>query len=162
MLSDNGSSDGSTELARSWEGRLNLTVVDASTRRGSIGFSRNVAAARAHGEVLAFCDADDRVHHGWLAALAEAAEPCFGGGALDYFSLNGWAPPWKAQALHGPQVCLGTRQCADSANLAVKADVFWGPGAFGEQLQQCWDVDLSWRLAHVGVQPAVQLEDLIL
>ncbi len=62
VLSDNGSSDGSTELARSWEGRLNLTVVDASTRRGSIGFSRNVAAARAHGEVLAFCDADDRVH----------------------------------------------------------------------------------------------------
>lgn len=69
IVADNGSTDGTLEVVRRFAGRLpELRVVDASQRRGS-GYARNRGAAVARGEWLAFCDADDVVAPGWVAAM---------------------------------------------------------------------------------------------
>ena len=90
IVCDNGSVDGTPQLAASWRDRLpNLRVVDASDRRG-INHARNVGVEHARGDFIAFCDGDDVVTPDWLHALAEAAPLAdIVGGALDTERLNG-------------------------------------------------------------------------
>ncbi|MET4613304.1 glycosyltransferase involved in cell wall biosynthesis [Rhodococcus sp. PvR044] len=74
IVSDNCSTDGLQEhLAdHPLEHALSLTVIDSSTVPGA-AHARNMGIARAKGDFLAFCDADDQAHQGWLSALVEAA-----------------------------------------------------------------------------------------
>lgn len=72
ILADNGSTDDSREIAEKFREHLpNLRVVDASARRGQ-PFALNAGVAAATGDTLLFCDADDEMGSGWLAAMAEA------------------------------------------------------------------------------------------
>jgi glycosyltransferase involved in cell wall biosynthesis len=73
IVADNGSDDGSADLARGWADRLPIRVVDASDRRGA-SHARNVGAAAAHHPSLVWVDADDRVTAGWLRRMAESAQ----------------------------------------------------------------------------------------
>jgi GT2 family glycosyltransferase len=69
LVSDNGSTDASREVALGWSVRIpRLRVVDAGARRGPSS-ARNIAAAQAEGRLLLFCDADDRVSAGWIDAM---------------------------------------------------------------------------------------------
>ncbi len=90
IVCDNGSVDGTAQLAASWRDRLpNLRVVDVSDRRG-VNHARNVGVEHACGDFIAFCDGDDVVRPDWLHALAEAApHGDIVGGALDTEDLNG-------------------------------------------------------------------------
>jgi glycosyltransferase involved in cell wall biosynthesis len=72
ILADNGSTDDSREIAEKFRDRLpGIRVIDASARRGQ-PFALNAGVAAATGDTLLFCDADDEVGSGWLAAMAEA------------------------------------------------------------------------------------------
>jgi glycosyltransferase involved in cell wall biosynthesis len=73
VVADNGSDDGSADVARSWADRLPIRVVDASDRRGA-SHARNVGAAAARHPSLVWVDADDRVTEGWLRRMAEASQ----------------------------------------------------------------------------------------
>jgi glycosyltransferase involved in cell wall biosynthesis len=90
IVCDNGSVDGTREVALSWRDRLsNLRLVDASDRRG-LNHARNVGAQNAAGEFVAFCDGDDVVSATWLHGLVEAAPlGDIVGGVLDRVMLNG-------------------------------------------------------------------------
>jgi glycosyltransferase involved in cell wall biosynthesis len=73
VIADNGSTDATVEVAtRHLEQLERGRVVHARDRR-SASHARNVGAARAEGDFLAFTDADDVVSEGWLSALARAA-----------------------------------------------------------------------------------------
>ena len=100
VVVDNGCSDRSIEIARDWASRLpRLRIADATWRRG-LNVARNAGAAAAHGEFLAFCDADDVATPGWLAALARAAsEADVVGGRLEWETLNDpVVRAWRPQA----------------------------------------------------------------
>jgi glycosyltransferase involved in cell wall biosynthesis len=71
IIADNGSTDGTQELARSFADRLNITVLDASDEPGS-GYARNEGARAASGDALLFPDADDVVADDWLAHMGQA------------------------------------------------------------------------------------------
>ena len=73
IVADNGSSDGTPDLARRFADCLNLTVLDASAKPGP-SYARNSAAQVATGEVLLFTDADDVVADDWLAQMARALD----------------------------------------------------------------------------------------
>ena len=96
VVSDNGSTDESLAIVECYRDRLpNLQIVDASERPGP-PHARNVGAAAAVGAALAFCDADDEVGEGWLAAMGEAlTRHEFVCGRIDYAKLN---EPWVRES----------------------------------------------------------------
>jgi GT2 family glycosyltransferase len=147
LVADNGSTDRTAALARSWVDRLPLRVVDASARPG-INAARNIAAGQAGGDLLAFCDGDDLVGPDWLAAMAEAAQRYdLVGGRLDEDSLNSTGGPQRPRMPEGGlPVALDFLPFAVGANLAIWADVLARLGGFDERFHLGNDdVELSFR-----------------
>lgn len=69
IIADNRSTDNSRAVVEQYaEQNPNLKVVDAFDRQGP-SHARNVGVRAAQGDLLVFCDADDVVAPGWLAAL---------------------------------------------------------------------------------------------
>ena len=89
VVVDNGCTDRTMEIVRGRADRLPaLIVADARAKRG-LNHARNAGAAAAHGDFLAFCDADDVATPGWLDAMAEAARHAdLVGGRNEWDSLN--------------------------------------------------------------------------
>lgn len=74
IVADNGSTDGTAREAARYTSRLpTLRIIDAHHTPG-VSHARNAGAGMATGERLIFCDADDVVGEGWLAAMAHALE----------------------------------------------------------------------------------------
>lgn len=151
VVADNGSTDGSPQLAAAWQEKLPaLRVIDASGCRGA-GATRNSAARAARGDVFAFCDADDVVQPGWVEAYATAAEQHdLAAGSIFHFSDNRVVSPFRGQPSTEASVVLDFLPFADSANLMVVRDAFEAVGGFAEDLDRSGDVDLSWRLQLAG------------
>jgi GT2 family glycosyltransferase len=153
IVAHNGSTDASAALVEGWRDRMpNLRVTDASARRGAAA-ARNLGARAAVGDVLAFCDADDVVAPGWLAALAAALEAHeFVAGGCDHEALNpGDTADWHARSFETElPVAMGFLPYATSANMAVSRAAFFEVGGFDEDFARLGaageDIDLSWRL----------------
>ncbi len=89
VISDNGSTDLSAEIARSWSDRLTITVVDSSRGQG-VSVARNVGIAAAASDLILLCDADDVVTPGWVGSMVEALrDHPFVGGSLETPTLSG-------------------------------------------------------------------------
>ena len=148
VLLDNGSTDGSDDLARQRGVR-----VERVERRG-ISNVRNAALTVARGDLLAFCDADDIVVPGWLTALVAAAhDDDVVGGRLDQHTLN---PPhvvtWRG---HIPDdalmVPMGYLPFAPGCNFAVWRDVVESLGGWDTAyVGGSEDVDFCWRAQKSG------------
>jgi glycosyltransferase involved in cell wall biosynthesis len=144
VVADNGSTDGTADLASAWAHTLPLRVVDASLRRGA-SFARNRGWRSALGDLMAFCDADDVVSSGWLSRLTEAAEEAdLVGGPYEFRRLNAiqGQPWWDGASL---PVGLNFLPFMVGGNLAVWADVLTALGGFNEAYPEEQDVELSWR-----------------
>lgn len=152
LVADNGSTDTSRETVVQWTQRLpNLRLIDASRRPGA-NHARNVAAAAARGDLLAFCDADDRADPGWLAALAAAAAPhVLLGGQLAVGELNPAPLLWRASPTRdGLPWSWKFLPYSFSANLALPTAVFDALGGWderfvggGEDVEFCWRAQLA-------------------
>jgi GT2 family glycosyltransferase len=153
VVADNGSTDGGPAMVRRWRDHIpGLRVIDASARRGA-AVARNLGARAAAGEGLVFCDADDVVAPGWLAALARALEDHdLIAGMCDHELLNpGPTVNWHARSFEtGLPVTMGFLPYATSANMAVSRAAFFEVGGFDEGFAAVGaageDIDLSWRL----------------
>jgi GT2 family glycosyltransferase len=135
VVADNGSTDRSVAAAEAWAASFaSFRVLDASAVAGR-SHARNAGARAATGELIAFCDADDVVHPGWLAALVAAAPNAhLIGGRLDVSGNDArsaaWYDPPPTDRLpakqHAPPVVI-------SANMAVWREAFEAIGGFDEQ-----------------------------
>ena len=153
IVADNGSTDATVEVARSWDRHLPaLQVIDASTCPGS-GHARNVAARVATGDVLLFCDADDVVSTDWAASMTDALAGCDAvAGRLESAKLN---PPWLRATRPIPQETglqrtIGPLPHASAQNLGIWRSVFWSIDGFDEQQLHLQDTDFCWRLQLAG------------
>ena len=138
VVVDNGSSDGSDDMALAWSDRLpDLRVVYALDRTGC-SHARNVGARAARGDFLAICDADDVVEPRWLEAMVEAGRRCdIVGGRLDQISLNSplarsWRPSLPEDHL---QVAFGFLPYAVGGNCGIRVEVLRALGGWREDLQ---------------------------
>lgn len=165
IVADNGSTDRSREVAESFRDRLPaLRVVDASARRGP-GHARNAGAAAARHEALLFCDADDEVAPGWLAALARAlAEHPFVASRYDIDKLN---PEWVRRTHDNPQadglnpyVYPPYLPHAGGGGLGIRRELHEQVGGFDETLPALEDTDYCWRLQRAGI-PLVFVPDAV-
>jgi glycosyltransferase involved in cell wall biosynthesis len=125
-----------------------VRVVDASQHHGA-AYARNVGAAAAQGDVLAFCDADDLVEPGWLTALVSGLDRFDAvGGRLD--EMPGVSahrrPPPTPDAL---PTFLGVPYIV-SANLAITRERFLAVGGFDTSLHRGEDIAFSWQLLVAG------------
>lgn len=152
IVADNGSSDGTREVAEGFRSRVDLQVVSATERRGA-SHARNVGAKAARYDYLAFCDADDEVAPGWLDALALALDSHeFVTGSIDHDLLNPGAGSshWRSH-IDGVPVALRFLPYALSGNMAVVKSTFDEVGGFPEDLEAVGeDVALSWSLQLTG------------
>ena len=141
VLAENGSTDGSGELARSFP-MANLRVIDASARRGQ-PFALNTGVRAARGRLIALCDADDEVAPGWLAGMGEALRQHeFVACSMDHTRLN---PEW----LQWPQQKTELQRLwyppylphAAGATLGFSRTLFDALGGFDEALPYLHDTE---------------------
>ena len=154
VVADNGSTDATVDVVRAWTGKLPcLRLVDASECM-STNHARNVGAAAASGELLAFCDADDVATPGWLAALVGALGSYdLVGGRLDDEALNDpVSRAWRVgPGPGGLPSALSFRPYATSANLGVRAEVLRALGGWNEEfVRGGTEVEFCWRAQLAG------------
>jgi len=155
IISDNGSTDGTVALARSYKSRLpGLTIVDSSQRPGA-GYARNVGAAATQAPLLLFCDADDEVAPGWLSAMVNAARRNdFVAGRFESKKLNDAAtlrsrPLQQDTGLQESPFGPGLPH-AGAGNMAVARALFFSVGGFDPEVGCLEDTDLCWRIQLTG------------
>jgi len=150
LVMDNGSTDGTRELARSWRPRIaGLQVVDASGKRGASN-ARNLGIELAASDNVLLCDADDRVAPRWaselLAQLAVAD------------AVAGRVLPWQMRAQPIPSD--GHREWFEprydflpaftTNNAGVRRSAVAAVGGFDDRMDPAEDIDLAWRMQLAG------------
>lgn len=148
VVSDNGSTDGTVALAMSYADRMALRVVDSGDRPG-VSHARNVGALAARTAYVLFCDADDEVSPGWVAAMVAALRVVdLVGGPLDPERLSDpQALTWRdTPPLDRLPVSMRFLPYATGANLGVRTEVLRELGGFDTRFQRGHEeVDFAWR-----------------
>ena len=156
IVADNGSTDDSAKIAAAWIDRIpGLRVLDASSVRGSAA-ARNLAASQAKGTKLAFCDHDDVVQPGWVAAMSAALDDHdLVAGHNEFGSLNQQA---HVQSTKPPRDFFEFLPYGLSCNLGVSRRAFEAVQGFDPAMPSNYDIDLCWRVQLAGyplhVEPA--------
>ncbi len=157
IVADNGSTDGSREVAEGFRARLPaLRVVDARGHQGP-GGSRNAVALAAGGDALVFCDADDEVAPGWLEAMGRAlTENRLVAARYDALKLNpAWVVAARGQHQHeglNPYTYPPFLPHAGGGGLGVHRALHLEVGGFDESLPALEDTDYCWRMQLAGVE----------
>jgi len=156
IVVDDGSSDDSPAVARAFGAML---VSSGGTARGPAA-ARNVGAAMAAGEILAFIDSDCTASSAWLAELL----PTFAdtkivavGGLVDGMCRESVVDHYENVM---SSLSLGGRELTGasgddtfylpSCNLLVRRAAFLAAGGFNDAMHVGEDVDLTWRLRDSG------------
>lgn len=157
IISDNGSTDRTVEVVEQYKKKLpNLRIVNSSDQRGA-AHARNVGASAAAGDALVFCDADDEVAPGWLAAMGEALSKYdFVACQREYNKLN---EPWTLKHRSLSQID-GLQHYkypsylphGSSSTLGVRRSVHEAIGGFDETLLRVQDTDYCWRIQLAGTE----------
>lgn len=156
IISDNGSTDASLEIAEQYRERLpNFRIIDSSDRKGA-AHARNVGTKVVTGDAIVFCDADDEVGSGWVAAMSEALSKYdFVGSCFEFKKLN--KPELVKSRTHAqtkrlqssPHCCL---PFVGGSGLGIKRSIHEAVGGFDESMLFCEDTDYSWRVQAAGTE----------
>jgi glycosyltransferase involved in cell wall biosynthesis len=153
VIADNGSTDGSEQLARRALGTVPGGRLVRAHGVRSAGHARNVGATHANGDFLAFCDADDVVRSDWLTGMAAAArEGDIVAGEVAIGEINtpltrSWhrrSP--RARAIENFRFLVH----ASGTNTGVWTDVFEHLDGFDERFGPGEDIEFSWRAQLAG------------
>jgi glycosyltransferase involved in cell wall biosynthesis len=156
VLADNGSTDASVQIFTSLAAArpdVRMRVVDAGREKGK-SFALNTAIRAARGRSILFCDADDTVAPGWLAAMGTALDRHpFVAARIDLRKLS---PEWtlasrglvqqdQLRRLPYPPHAL----VAGGATLGFHREVFDRAGGFDPAFPVMEDIDFCIR-AHLA------------
>jgi glycosyltransferase involved in cell wall biosynthesis len=164
VVVDDGSTDGLRAAVAAWSGRLPALRLTVLRRRCGASAARNCGAEAARGDLLLYCDADDVVAPGWLAAMAEAAEAAdLVGGFVDGALLNGQDAarrrrPYPADRL---PVLLDFLPYATSANFGIGAATLARLGGWNDAFWVGGDAELCWRAQLAGCSLAFVREAVV-
>jgi len=156
IVVNNRSDDDTVQIVGKYVGRVrNLRIVDALERQGR-PYARNVGVEAANGESIVFCDADDVVGEGWLAAMATALSrfDCVAC-RVDFMKLN---EPALAQqhAFHDQHHGLQKiwyppyLEHAGGGTMGVKRALHSQVGGFDEAFPVLEDTEYCFRIQEAG------------
>jgi GT2 family glycosyltransferase len=131
-----------------------------SLERKYPGDARNLGIAQAHGELLAFVDADCIVGESWLAEIIKAhnSDSLAIGGSVDNAnpeSYVGWGYYFCEFTRWAPQMPAGELVEAPTCALSIKRQAYERYGPFQEGAY-CSDTHFNWRLGRAGHRPFFQ------
>ena len=96
IVVDNNSTDGTVALVERYAAQHSRVRVISATAKADQSFAANTGVAATEADAVIFCDADDIVAEGWLAAMAEGlAKHDVVTGPNEVDRLN---PPWLANS----------------------------------------------------------------
>ena len=147
IIVDNGHNPDLAARLRRFQQQIPLLRIVDATQQPGASYARNVGAAAASSDKIAFCDADDEVTPGWLAAMHEALlRHELVAGPLEYQKLN---PNGGALARLRTSArvwdYLPFLPHAVSCNMAVRKTTHEHIGGFDTTLFAAEDIDYSWR-----------------
>ncbi|MBA3919540.1 MAG: hypothetical protein C0516_13250 [Gemmatimonas sp.] len=148
VVCDNGSTDGSVKVARSF-GPLVEVVQSTAQRVG--GVRNDGAAAHKTAEVYAFLDSDCVVPPHFFAAIVETFEHSKAT-AVGCEVVSRKDGHWSERAwdeLHRPGGD-GPRHYINSACFCIRSDFFWKIGGFDAEKVSSEDVDICRRITFAG------------
>jgi glycosyltransferase involved in cell wall biosynthesis len=149
ILADNGSTDRTLEIFRSWSDRLNLRAVE---RPGvSIAALRNAAAVISRGTLLGFLDADCLVPRNWLKDAEDFLEAADAGIVGAHFRIphdSTWIARCWFDDEHSNRA--GETSYVPSGDLLVTRSTFDRIGGFDESLQTNEDYGFCQRAKRAG------------
>lgn len=148
IVVDNGSNDGSVELARAMVGSRGHVL---DTNRFNVGAVRNCGAAAAVAPIISFVDADCVVPLGYFSAVESVLERDgvhAAGCWVDYPSDG----PWVERVWHLAHFRTGEgfRPYVNAASFAIRREVFEDVGGFDETLETGEDAEIGQRLNQRG------------
>ncbi|WP_167464367.1 glycosyltransferase family 2 protein [Nocardia brasiliensis] len=144
--------------------RLRLVYVDASGSSGA-AHARNVGAAHATGEILLFCDHDDRVYPNWVRRMVEFLDTGYDltCSAVEGDSLNTDNPrefaripapeEFQPPGVYAP-VIIGT-------SMACRAAVYRKLGGQDSSYAANEDLEFGWRAHREGYRLGYLAEALV-
>jgi len=145
ILVDNGSTDQTGQVGKSYGAKVFVHP------ELTISGLRNAGASVAHGNLLAFIDADVVVYKEWLAAAMMCLNRNGGAECVGSFPLPpeefGWVAKtwWSLQSPGGMEQEFEVSWLA-SMNMIVRKEAFERAGGFNSNLVTCEDVDFCYRL----------------
>lgn len=164
LIADNGSTDHSMMVAKKFEKAFtDFRIIQAGRSKKSAAYARNIGVRAAQGEWLAFCDADDEVAPGWIAALAKALnDHAIACGSFKFDKFNDsksaaqLAEAWKG-GLYQKSFLPG----GGTGNFGVQRWVHESIGGFEESLTHSEDADYFWRLQLEGFKLYYEPEAIV-
>jgi glycosyltransferase involved in cell wall biosynthesis len=153
IIVDNGSTDGSREVAEEFAAAREWARVICAERRGPSA-ARNAGVEASSGAIIAFIDSDCLPAATWLSELVGAFEDrtVWAAGGL----LKSAAPTTLTEAFSAQQAILNQEDFFKerpykppfllTANFAVRRAVFRRVGMFDETLRVGEDADFCWRI----------------
>lgn len=165
IVVNNQSTDETVAIARRIGASFpSLRIVDALARTGA-AYAMNVGVRAARSAAVAFCDADDVVADGWVAAMGEGLRQYhFVSGPLETQRLNrSWViknrPNAQASGVQS-YTYPPFLQHAGSGNMGLRREVYDVVGGFDESLETLFDTDFCWKAQLRGVR-LVALPDAV-
>jgi GT2 family glycosyltransferase len=157
VVVDNLSTDETSSIVEGYRDRLpSLQVVTADAKAG-ISYALNSGVGAARGASIAFCNDDDFVAPGWLAAMGNSLRKHeLVAGSLEHHRLN---EAWMIGVRGEPQSdrlpewgFLPHLPFAFGATIGVRRELHDAIGGFDESLVTAEDMDYCWRLQQTGAE----------
>jgi mycofactocin system glycosyltransferase len=155
IVVDDGSQDGTPDQVRNYPVKL----VALARNRGQSA-ARNIGAAAAQGEILAFIDSDCIADPQWLWELVPYFQDeriALVGGYVDAYYRRTWLDRFEevqSPLNMGREMILGVGAASDfyvpTCNVLIRTEVYRRLGGLDENLRLGEDVDLCWRLKAQG------------
>lgn len=150
ILVNNRCTDRTVDIARSYASRLpQLRVVDAFARQGA-AYALNTGVRAATARAIAFCDADDVIANGWVAAMgAGLKRHVFVSGPLETKRLN--VTPLTRNRPNGQPTGIQSYTYppylphAGAGNMGMHRELFDTVGGFDETLETLFETDFCWK-----------------
>jgi glycosyltransferase involved in cell wall biosynthesis len=150
IVVDNQSTDRTVEVSKEFGAEVVMVSPGHASR------ARNAGAQAAHGDWLAFIDADCELDDNWLTTCAAHvlgnSQVVAVAGAMRAPNRDAtWVErTWYDLACAPPDLSVKQVRWLPTFNLLVRRDAFQHAGGFNDTLATCEDCDLGYKLVDIG------------